>query len=144
MKVNRDNDPDLSDLNFKKKTALDLWNDLHDEVFIANAYIKMTKSGSAPVNLYYDKLMKAREALKHFETTKHRVIVDALIASMQELEKQHNGTHIIRFARRHALRSRIEATKAALLVVVNTVPPTGAKVVNPKTEAHADRIEAKD
>lgn len=146
MKVNRDaNDPDLSDLagaikeQAVKKTALDLWNDLMEEVFITNAYVKMTKSRLAPVHLYYDKLLKAREALKHFEITKHRVIVDAIIEGMQALEKEHNSTHFLRFAKRLRIRARIEATKAALLVVVNTAPPEGAHILK---RADFDNVKA--
>jgi hypothetical protein len=133
MKVNRENDPDLSDLEGalkqpQKKEALDLWNEVMEEVFINNAYVKMTKSGSAPVQLYYDRLMKAREALKHFEITKHRVIVDSIIASTQLLEVLHNSTHFLRFAKRMKVRARIEAMKEALLIVVNTTPPEGYQV----------------
>lgn len=139
MKVNRDtNDPDLSDLagalkeQSARKTALDLWNTLMEEVFIAHAYMKMTKSRVAPVPVYYERLMKAREALKHFEVTKHRVIVDAIITAMQALEAEHNSTHFLRLAKRMKIRSRIEATKATLLIVVNTAPPEGAAVARPK------------
>lgn len=134
MKANRDIDPDLSDLagalnpNGREKTALELWNDVMEEVFINNAFVKRTKSGSAPVQLYYDRLLAAREALKHFEVTKHRIIVDAIIDSLKGLEVQHNSTHVLRFAKRMKLRARIEATKAALLVVVNTAPPKPVNV----------------
>lgn len=123
------NDPDLSHLSkaikndAPKKVALDEWNELAEAVLINSTYIKRTKSGMAPVQLYYNKLLKAREAIKNFEITKHRTIVDAIIGELKALETEHNGTHILRFAKRMSLRARIEATKATLLVVVNTTPP---------------------
>jgi hypothetical protein len=143
MKVNRENDPDLSHIaealkepqNMREKTALELWNDVMEEVFINNAYIKMTRSGSAPVQLYYDRLLKAREALKDFEVTKHRVIVDTLIATGEALGQLHNATHFLRFAKRMKLRAKIEATKTAMLIVVNTIPPEGYVVAPPAKDS---------
>lgn len=136
MHVNRDNDPDLSKVEQelkdpdRKVTALELWNKLAGEVIAVSAAIKPTKSGSAPVKLYVDKMNKAIEALYHFETTKHRVLIDAIIYRLEGMQKEWSQTSVIRFAKRWRLHKQIEATRTVLLIVVNTPPPEGGFVVN--------------
>lgn len=134
MHVNREIDPDLSKVEQELKdpdrkiTALELWNRLAAEVIAVSAAIKPTKSGSAPVKLYVDKMNKAIQALYHFETTKHRVLIDAIIYRLEGMQNEWSQTSVIRFAKRWRLRKQIEATRTVLLIVVNTPPPDGAGV----------------
>ena len=137
MHVNRDTPEEakaIADLKAelnnpdRKLTALELWNQLSEDLLLANQYAKMTRSGSMPVKLHYERIRKGIEAIKHFEVTKHRVIVDAIIYRLQGLEIEHNQTSVIRFVRRMKIRAQIEATKTVLQIVVNTPPPEGARI----------------
>lgn len=118
---------ELSDPN-RKLTSLELWNNLAADVIVHNGFIKMTRNGSTPVKVHYEKMQKAIEAIKHFEVTKHRILVDAIIYRLDAMGKEHNQTSVIRFARRMKIRAQIEATKTVLQIVVNTPPPEGARV----------------
>ncbi len=118
---------ELADPN-RKLTALELWNNLAEDVIVFNGFIKMTHKKVVPVTVHYEKMKRAIDAIRHFEITKHRVLVDAVIDRLEALGKEYSNTSIIRFTKRKRLVAQIEAYKTALFLITNTPPPEGAKV----------------
>ncbi len=118
-------------------TALQLWNHRLREELEQALFTSRFKTYVIPIRLAIKRTQKAVQVAEHFEVTKHRALVDALIrkldnskAAIDGFTGELNKRPWWMFKRRAHLRKRINtfldmqfAYQAALLIVVNTPPP---------------------
>jgi hypothetical protein len=130
-------------INERKLTALELWNREMRKHLEDHLIVRVTRNRMLPLKKHLEKAEQAIQVAERFEVTKHRVIVDILISKLENTKQVIEGytgdvknTWLFQFRKRRLLKAKINTFKdmqyayqQALLIVVNTPPPTKTELL---------------
>lgn len=106
-----------------KLTALQVWNKTLRLNMEKALTIKRTRSLVVPLRVYEERAQRAMAVAEHLEITRHRITIDALIAKADSVQDFLKQLPWYRFTKRAKVKAEINGMKAAILIVVNTLPP---------------------